>query len=66
MTDSFLGKLEELRVRLEASHLQQYSYMCKNSELRENCPYALKSKKLFDLLDKAEIIELIRQIEKLV
>ena len=60
--ENLLKLLEKLRLRLEASHVQQYNYLISHSDLGEKCTYAIRSRQLFETLDKQEILDLIRQI----
>lgn len=61
-----LAKLEDLRIRLNASYVEKYDHFIRHSDMHRACGYALKCKGLFFMVDFLELRELIGQAEFLI
>lgn len=54
--------LEDLRVLLNSSKVEQMKYFHTNSSFGRDCSYYKKSKLLFEQLEKDQVLELMKKI----
>lgn len=62
MPKDLIEQLEDLRLLLEKSQTERYSFFCQNSEHGRDCRYAMKAKELFENFHAEDIEKLIVQI----
>lgn len=56
--------LDELRLLLNDSKIEQMQYFATNSKFKKDCSYYIKSKMLFDTFEKKKIEEVVRLIQE--
>lgn len=63
ITDKY-DLLEELRVLLNSSKVEQMKYFHTHSSHGRNCSYYKKSKELFERQEKQKVLSLLRQVQE--